>query len=180
MQRKPARLRGQDIVKKEDFTGAVSATDPDWSRERAERLWSPSHRLLKSIRRYQAASGPFKKIIQAYWVFQHRFWSIATAADIPINSRIGGGLLLPHPTGVVVHPESIIGPNCLLFQQVTVSGGVEIGGHVDIGAGAKLIGPLKIGDHVRIGANAVVTSDVASGTTVAGVPARVLNTGAID
>ncbi|MDH3347177.1 MAG: hypothetical protein OEM02_03625 [Desulfobulbaceae bacterium] len=52
-------------------------------------------------------------------------------------------------------------------------GGVKIGGHVDIGAGAKVIRPVTIGDHVRIGANAVVLDDVAAGSVVVGVPARV-------
>jgi serine O-acetyltransferase len=33
------------------------------------------------------------------------------------------------------------------------NGGVPIiGGHVDIGAGAKILGPIHIGDHVKIGA----------------------------
>jgi serine O-acetyltransferase len=43
-----------------------------------------------------------------------------------------------------------------------------IGGHVDIGAGAKLIGPIVVGDHARIGANALVREDVpAYGVSVA-------------
>jgi serine O-acetyltransferase len=78
----------------------------------------------------------------------------------------------------VIHPASIIGPNCLIFQQVTIgdaNGGIPIlGGHIDIGAGAKVLGAIRVGDHARIGANAVVVDDVAAGTTVAGIPARVL------
>ncbi len=45
---------------------------------------------------------------------RHRFWSVVSGAEIPLNAvRIAGGLLLPHPHGVVVHPEAVIGPNCL-------------------------------------------------------------------
>jgi serine O-acetyltransferase len=110
----------------------------------------------------------------------HRFWSVVAGADIPLNTQIGGGLLLPHPNGIVVHPDVRIGPNCLLFQQVTIGsagkdGGVPtLGGHVDVGAGAKVLGRIVIGDDVRIGANAVVLTDVPAGATAVGIPARVL------
>ena len=154
-------------------SGIPSASVADWSREAPRRWWDPSRRLLRSIRRYQAARGPFAGLVRRYRVLQHRFWSVVTGADIPLDSRIGGGLLLPHPNGVVIHPKSPIGVNCLLFQQVTITGGVTIGGHVDIGAGAKILGPVMIGDHARIGANAVVTSDVPSKATAVGIPARV-------
>lgn len=111
-------------------------------------------------------------------VVRHRFWSIVTGADIPLNSNIGGGLLLPHPNGVVIHPEARIGPNCLIFQQVTIGtrgegGAPHIGGHVDIGAGAKVLGEIRIGDHARIGANAVVLRDVPAGKTALGIPAEI-------
>ena len=43
-----------------------------------------------------------------------------TGADIPLNCKLGGGLQLPHPNGIVIHPDAEIGPNCLLFQQVTI------------------------------------------------------------
>ena len=100
-----------------------------------------------------------------------------TGAEIPLNSQIGGGLLIPHPNGIVIHPGAVIGPNCLILQQVTIGtgrGGVpNIGGHVDIGAGAKILGGVHIGDHARIGANAVVITDVHAGATAVGVPARI-------
>lgn len=111
-------------------------------------------------------------ITRRYWVFWHRFWSVVTGADIPLNCQIEGGLVLTHPNGVVVHPTAKIGPNCLLLQQVTLVGGVVLRGHVDISAGAKIIKPVVIGEHAVIGANAVVTKDVEPGTTVVGIPAR--------
>jgi serine O-acetyltransferase len=152
----------------------ISATDPDWARERRRRgEWNPGKALLASVRDYQGKRGLKRRLA----VLRHRFWSAVSGADIPLNATIGGGLLIPHPNGIVVHPKAVIGPNCLLFQQVTVgdAGGIpRIGGHVDIGAGAKVLGPVTIGDHARIGANAVVLLDVPPGATAAGIPARLL------
>jgi serine O-acetyltransferase len=85
-----------------------------------------------------------------------------------------------HPNGVVIFPGSVIGPNCQIFQQVTIgvggsrSGAPVLGGHVDVGAGAKILGGVKIGDHALIGANAVVLQDVPPGATAVGVPARII------
>jgi serine O-acetyltransferase len=52
--------------------------------------------------------------------------------------------------------------------------GPKVGRHVQIGTGAKLIGPIEVGEAARIGANAVVVDDVAANRTVAGVPARAI------
>lgn len=156
------------------FSEKVSALEPDWTREAPRRWWDPSRQLIGAIRRYQAVRGPLAGLRRRRLVLLHRFWSVVTGADIPLNAQIGGGLVLPHPNGVVVHPASRIGVNCLLFQQTTITGRVEIGNHVDIGAGAKIIGPVRIGDHVRVGANAVVTHDVPSYATVVGIPARII------
>lgn len=150
----------------------ISAEIADWSRERKlSGEWNPGKELLASIRDYQRHRGFRRKLA----VLRHRFWSVVSGADIPINSDIGGGLLIPHPNGIVIHPRARIGPNCLLFQQVTIgdaNGIPTIGGHVDIGAGAKLLGPIHVGDHARIGANAVVLTDVPAGATMVGIPAR--------
>ena len=156
----------------------ISATEPDWSREQCSRWWDPSRQLLKSIREYQkwqARGGIIGRFLRAWNVLQHRFWSVVTAADIPLNCQIGGGLLLTHPTGVVIHPGASIGPNCLILQQVTIVEGVKIGGHVDIGAGAKIIRAVNIGNHAKIGANAVVICNVPPGATAVGVPAKIIN-----
>lgn len=162
----------------------VSATTPDWSREhKAFFVWNPSRALLASIRKYQLYSNSnnissliFKKLA----VLQHRFWSAITGADIPINTQIEGGLLIPHPNGIVIHPDVSIGVNCLIFQQVTLGSAngskpPQIGGHVDIGAGAKVLGNIQIGDHVKIGANAVVLINIPTGKTAVGIPAKIIN-----
>jgi len=155
----------------------ISASVPDWSREAIRSYWDAGPKLLRCIRRYQAAKergGILGKIASKYWVMQHRFWSTFTQCEIHLHMRIEGGLRLPHPTGIVIHQHSSIGPNCMIFHQVTLAGPVTVGGHVDIGAGAKILGPVTIGDHAQIGANAVVTKDVAPFEIVAGIPATVI------
>lgn len=155
----------------------ISATEPDWNREQMERWWSPSKQLLKSIRQYQKwekRGGILAKFFQPIHTLEHRFWSAVSGADIPLNCQLGGGLKLTHPNGIVIHPQAVIGPNCLILQQVTITGNVQIGGHVDIGAGAKILKKAKIGDHAKIGANAVVICDVPPGATAVGIPARII------
>jgi serine O-acetyltransferase len=155
----------------------ISAEIADWSRETSHQFWDPGRKLLLTIRRYQywqQSGGVLAPVLCRLLVIRHRFWSVVTGADIPLNCRIGGGLLIPHPNGIVIHPDAKIGVNCLIFQQVTIGvrdthGFPEIGGHVDIGAGAKILGNVIIGDHARIGANAVVTRNVAAGAKAIGV-----------
>ena len=162
-----------------------SATEPDWSRE-AKKFWQwdPSRSLLASLRSYQRHAGSaslLDKTLRSAAIVRHRFWSVVTGADIPVTCRIGGGLLMPHPNGIVFHSDAVLGPNCLVFQQVTLAGdrrgAPTLGGHVDIGAGAKILGGVTLGNDARIGANAVVMMDVPPGATAVGIPARVVERG---
>jgi len=158
----------------------TSADVPDWSREAPRRFWDPGRKLLVAIRAYQrwrVKKGPIAMVWRKWLVLRHRFWSVVTGADIPLTCQIGGGLLIPHPNGIVLHPEATIGVNCLIFQQVTIGtadedGVPEIAGHVDIGAGAKILGGVRVGAHSRIGANAVVLSDIPGGATAVGIPSK--------
>ncbi|MCF8383074.1 MAG: serine acetyltransferase [Chlorobium sp.] len=163
----------------------ISATEPDWNRENiVPGRYEPAKYLMAAVRSYQHAAkrgGIIGKLAKPFHVMRHRFWSAVSGADIPVNSRIGGGLLMPHPNGIVVHPDAEIGPNCLIFQQVTIgtggpkAGTPRIGGHVDIGAGAKILGGVTIGSHARIGANAVVIDDIPENATAAGIPAKIVS-----
>jgi serine O-acetyltransferase len=156
-------------------TNKISADIPDWTREAPQQFWDPGRKLLQAIRGYQKSrvNGGIVSTTLCRWFFlQHRFWTVVSGADIPLTCQIGGGLLIPHPNGIVIHPDAKIGVNCLIFQQVTVgkarncSDAPQIGGHVDIGAGAKILGPVQIGAHSRIGANAVVTRNVEEDSSV--------------
>ena len=51
----------------------------------------------------------------------------------------------------------------------------HVGRGASIGSGATIMCGLTIGEGALVGAGAVVTRDVAPGTTVAGVPARLLS-----
>jgi serine O-acetyltransferase len=162
----------------------VSATIPDWTREACGVTdWLPAQQLLRALRQYEnnRDNGLVASALRTQAIVAHRFWSAVTGADIPLGCHIAGGLLLPHPNGVVIHPAAIVGPNCLLFQQTTLgTGGPKPGapvldGHVDIGAGAKILGGVHIGAHAVIAANAVVLNDVPAGATAVGAPARVVD-----
>lgn len=168
-----------------DREHGVSAEVPDWSREHCARhAWNPGRQVLAALRAYQAlsqSSGPFALAARNAAVVRHRFWSAVAGCDIPLNCQIDGGLLLPHPNGVVLSPGVRVGPNCLLFQQVTLGEGGPIPGlptlegHVDVGAGAKILGGVRVGAHAKVGANAVVLADVPAFATAVGIPARVLS-----
>ena len=159
----------------------IDSQEPDWSREHLNiGEWNPGKRLLSCIRDYQRLiqHRPLLWRPRRLWaLLRYRLWSVVSGADIPLNSQLGGGLVLPHPNGIVIHPDARSGPNCLIFQQVTIgtkeSGGAPlIGGHVDIGAGARVLGDVHIGDHARIGANAVVLTNVPERGVAVGIPAR--------
>lgn len=105
-----------------------------------------------------------------------------TGIEIHPAATIGKGLFIDHGMGVVIGETSIIGDNVTLFQGVTLGGtGKErgkrhptLGNNAVVGTGAKILGNIKIGDNVQIGANAVVVKDVPPGSTVVGVPGRIV------
>jgi serine O-acetyltransferase len=68
--------------------------------------------------------------------------------------------------GTVLAPFITIGLRAGDFNGPTLERGVQVG------TGAKIIGPVTVGAGAQIGANAVVVQDVASGETVVGIPAR--------
>ena len=96
---------------------------------------------------------------------------------LPPSAEVGGGLRIGRVGGIRVAADAYIGRDCDLSEGVTIadSGGAPwIGDRVQIGPGAKLVGPIRVGNDAAIGPNAVVETDVPDGATVAGIPARVV------
>ena len=60
-------------------------------------------------------------------------------------------------------------------QRGASSGGITVCDKVWIGCGAIILPGVTIGEGATIAAGAVVTKDVQAGTTVGGVPARLIN-----
>ncbi len=98
-----------------------------------------------------------------------------TDAEIPSSARIGPGLYLPHPQGVIVAQQIRIGSQVSIFQQVTLGnwngGWPRIHARTAIFAGAKVIGQVTIGRSCYVGANAVVSKDVPAWHAATGIPA---------
>jgi len=80
-------------------------------------------------------------------------------------------------TRASIDHDCSIGPHTHLAPGVTLSGNVCIGSGCHLGTGANVIQGINVGDDVLVAAGATVIHDVPSGSTVAGVPARVKDKG---
>jgi serine O-acetyltransferase len=129
----------------------------------AEKLYYLSHRL------YRKNLFKLANIIKRINTFLFRNY-------IPPSTIIGKRLELAHGgCGVIIHGDTVIGDDAIIFQHVTIgNGGAIIGDRVYIGAGAIILGKIRIGDDVAIGANAVVNYSVPSGHTVVGPKSHIL------
>lgn len=110
---------------------------------------------------------------------------IMFAVVLPPSTTIGRDVILGYAgLGTVIHARTVIGDRVVIGPNVTIGGKTPhfevpvIEDDVDIGAGARIIGPIRVGRGAVIGANAVVLRDVAPGAVVGGVPARVIRAGA--
>lgn len=155
-------------------------------RERDPAIKSNSEVFLypsfRAIMWYRLAHRLYQKkhFFWARWISQRT--ARKTGIEIHPGAVIGKGLFIDHGHGVVIGETCVIGNNVTLYQGVTLGGtGKEsgkrhptIGNNVMISAGAKVLGSFQVGDNSKIGAGSVVISPVPAGSTVVGVPGRVV------
>lgn len=119
------------------------------------------------------------------------------ARGVPLLPRIAHRLAMASAQVSIGDPVVVAPGVYIVHGQVVLDGLVEIGSgvtiapwvtiglragdpqgptierDVQIGTGAKVIGPVRVGEGATIGANAVVVGDVPAGATAVGVPATV-------
>jgi serine O-acetyltransferase len=128
----------------------------------------------------------------SHWLWNHGLKWLArihsnlarwiTGIEIHPGARLGRRFFIDHGMGVVIGETAEIGDDVTMYHGVTLGGTSwnkgkrhpTLGNRVVVGAGAKILGPFTVGDDARVGSNSVVVKEVAPGTTVVGIPARVV------
>lgn len=115
-----------------------------------------------------------------------QFGRILTGSSIHPAAKIGRGFTIAYGIGIVIGSHVRVGNNVAVYSGVSLGSATpglkeiaqpEIGDNVMIGTGAKVLGGVKIGSNVKIGANSVVLTSFGSGVTIAGIPAKAVNSG---
>ena len=130
--------------------------------------------------RYTVRPVWLRKVFSLVYHFLFKVVQILTGIELPCEVVVGDHFVIDHFGGIVVSGYARFGAHCRIRNGVVVGlKNVEepiapvFGDNVDIGAGAKILGPIRIGNNVRIGANAVVLCDVPDDHVAVGVPAVV-------
>ena len=131
--------------------------------------------------RYRIKYGIVRKPLSLVYKLLKIASQILTGIELPCETRVGRRFKIEHFGGIIISGDAVFGDDVVVRNGVTIGlrhtnvrGAPIIGDRVDIGAGAKLLGPIRIGDDVLVGANAVVIRDVPANSIAVGVPARII------
>lgn len=128
--------------------------------------------------RYSVRPAPLRMALSLIYKFSYKTVQILTGIELPCEVPVGKNFVIDHFGGIVISGYASFGDDCRIRNGVVVGlrhvsepTAPQIGNNVDIGAGAKILGPITIGNNVAIGANAVVLCDVPDDCVAVGVPA---------
>ena len=130
--------------------------------------------------RYTVRPSLVRKFFSVIYRILYKLVQIMTGIEFPCEVQIGRNFVIDHFGGIVISGYAKFGDDCRIRNGVVVGlrrvddpCAPTIGNNVDIGAGAKILGPISIGNNVVIGANAVVIIDVPDNSIAVGVPATI-------
>jgi len=131
--------------------------------------------------RYTITNSFLRKPFSLIYKILYKIIQIVTGIELPCEVELGQNFRIDHFGEIIISGFASFGDNCVVRNGVTVGlrrvdepAAPKVGNNVDIGAGAKLLGPITIGDNVAVGANAVVLKDVPPNTIAVGIPARII------
>jgi len=88
------------------------------------------------------------------------------ACHVSARARIGPGLRLPHPVGIVIGEAVVIGPDATVYHGVTLgrqrthdTDYPRVGDRVTLFCGATLLGPVVIDDGDCVAAHRLMLSE---------------------
>lgn len=90
-------------------------------------------------------------------------WIITLGSNVHISN---GVKFITHDGGTLIFRDRV--------PDLEVTKPIVVGNNVYIGSNAIILPGVHLGNNVVVGAGAVVTKDVADGSVVAGVPARII------
>jgi serine O-acetyltransferase len=160
----------------ENIRADFEAHDRDWG---AQGFWAM---MVYRFGRWRYGVRPalLRKALSLIYKTLYKLVQIVTGIELPCETVVGQNFVIDHFGGIIVSGYARFGDNCRIRNGVTVGlrrvdepSAPVIGNNVDVGAGAKLLGPITVGDNVVIGANAVVLQDVPANSIAVGVPAIV-------
>lgn len=170
---------------KEDIIANTAVKKPNWGHIVRMILLHPAirvlfnYRVMKSLGEMNVFSKFIKRILWAANCFN-------SGCFLSPYCTIEPGVILVHPTGVVIGEGAIVEKGARIFQHVTIGTKSwqynETAAVVEAGAvlyaGAIIAGSHTIGKGAVVGANAVVISDVPENALAVGVPAKIKIKGA--
>ncbi len=153
------------------------------------RLWLEPGFWAVAVHRLAARSQRAKSpLVQRPLAIAHKVLSTSVdwiwGISLPASTQVGRRLRIWHHGSILLNAKSI--GNDVHVRQDTTFGPLRerdgarpeclpvIEDDVDIGSGACVLGSVHVGKGSFVGANSVVVQEVPAGTTVFGVPARIV------
>lgn len=148
-----------------------------WSFEMSQHIL-----LLQRVARWFFLEVPVIGSLLA--IFLRHFIRIYSSCDLSPLAQISKSVQFPHPLGIVIGDGVIVRENVKIWQQVTLGSHGKKGetmnypvieSDVRIFCNSSVIGGVKVGKGAIVGAHSLVLNDVPEGSTVAGTPAKIIN-----